>query len=292
MRRNKQSARSLVAFLVTWAFLILTVTGIVLYVVPQGRIAYWTHWSLFGLDKDQWGWLHMLFGGLFIATGVLHLYFNWKPFKAYFADRVQGHLAMKREVLIASVLTFGLAVAAVNNLPPASWVIDLNHWVKRAWIATPQQEPPFGHAEELTLAGLAKKQGFDVDTALQALRTAGLQVPDATASLERIARLNGSTPMAVYAHLPQPARPVGANVGAGRPWTLNTVEQQFAGSGIGRKTLAELSEQIGVPIAQTLQRLHAAGIQAEADQTTREVASQYDLSPIDLVKRVLVTDDD
>ena len=38
MRKNKQSARSLTAFLVTWAFVVLTVTGIVLYVVPQGRI--------------------------------------------------------------------------------------------------------------------------------------------------------------------------------------------------------------------------------------------------------------
>ena len=37
MRKNKQSARSLTAFLVTWAFVVLTVTGIVLYVVPQAE---------------------------------------------------------------------------------------------------------------------------------------------------------------------------------------------------------------------------------------------------------------
>ena len=53
MIKNKQSLRSLIAFLVTWAFAVLTVTGIVLYIVPQGRIAYWTHWSLAGLDKEQ-----------------------------------------------------------------------------------------------------------------------------------------------------------------------------------------------------------------------------------------------
>jgi hypothetical protein len=54
MQRNKQSARSLVAFRVTWAFVLLTVPGIVLYIVPQGRVACWIHWSLLGLKKEQW----------------------------------------------------------------------------------------------------------------------------------------------------------------------------------------------------------------------------------------------
>ncbi len=55
MIKNKHSSRSLIAFMVTWSFAVLTVTGIVLYIVPQGRIAYWTLWSFLGLSKDQWG---------------------------------------------------------------------------------------------------------------------------------------------------------------------------------------------------------------------------------------------
>ena len=60
MIKNKQSTRSLIAFLVTWAFLVLMVSGIVLYLVPQGRVAYWVHWSLAGLDKEQWAAVHMM----------------------------------------------------------------------------------------------------------------------------------------------------------------------------------------------------------------------------------------
>lgn len=77
--KNKQSARSLTAFLVTWSFVVLTVNGIVLYVVPQGRIAYWVHWSLVGMEKEQWGWVHSVDGGdirlvyLQSATGQLGL---------------------------------------------------------------------------------------------------------------------------------------------------------------------------------------------------------------------------
>ena len=94
MMKNKHSTRSLIAFLVTWSFLVLTLTGIVLYVVPEGRVAYWVHWSLAGMGKDQWAWVHMMFGGLFIVTGITHLYFNWKPFKAYFAVYIRPLLQL------------------------------------------------------------------------------------------------------------------------------------------------------------------------------------------------------
>ena len=104
MLKNKQSSRSLIAFIVTWAFVILTITGLVLYVVPQGRVAYWTHWSLLGLGKEQWGDVHMMFGGIFIITGIVHLYFNWKPFKKFLADRVKGKLQLKQEFVIEGSL--------------------------------------------------------------------------------------------------------------------------------------------------------------------------------------------
>ncbi len=63
MVSNKQSMRSFIACLVTWSFAILTVTELVLYIVPQGRVAFWTHWSLLGLGKARWTDVHMLFGG-------------------------------------------------------------------------------------------------------------------------------------------------------------------------------------------------------------------------------------
>ena len=79
MRKNKQQLRSLTAFIVTWAFIVLTVTGIILYIVPQGRVAYWVHWSLAGMEKEQWGWVHMMFGGVFIITGSLLVKIKFDP---------------------------------------------------------------------------------------------------------------------------------------------------------------------------------------------------------------------
>lgn len=37
------------------SFLITLLTSVILYVVPEGRVAYWADWHLLGLTKTQWG---------------------------------------------------------------------------------------------------------------------------------------------------------------------------------------------------------------------------------------------
>jgi len=285
MIKDKQSSRSLTAFLVTWSFLVLTVTGLVLYVVPQGRVAYWVHWSLLGLEKEQWGWIHMMFGGVFIVTGVLHLYFNWKPFKKYLAGRVQGHFQVKRELVISLLLTGLIIFLSIFNLPPASWVFDLNEEIKGAWVTSPELEPPFGHAEEASLAGIARRMDIDLQKALAALEAEGIRFDSERDSLERIARSNGITPMAVYAvmrRFEQPPEPLPAAL------TPEEVEARFSGTGLGRKSLAEICEKLGLDMALSLERLQAAGIPAQAQDNARDLAGRHGLSPIDLLKIMMV----
>ncbi len=286
MLKNKHSARSLTAFLVTWAFVVLTVTGLVLYVVPHGRVAYWIHWSLAGMEKEQWAWVHMMFGGVFIVTGVLHLYFNWKPFKKYFADRIKGHLALKREVFIATALTVAIFIVSALNVPPASWVIDLNSAIKAGWVTLPELEPPFGHAEEVSVAALARRMHFDLDTALESLSAAGVNAEGPQATLEQIARANELTPMQVYALIRerQPAKETEA-IDPGV--SAEALEAAFAGTGLGRKTIAELCAMVGVNTAVGLARLSAQGIQAGETDNVRGVAELHAKRPIELLQIVL-----
>ena len=187
MRKNKQSSRSLIAFIVTLAFLILTVTGLVLYVVPQGRAAYWTHWSLLGLGKEQWGDVHMMFGGIFIIAGIVHLYYNWKPFKKFLADRVKGRLQLKQEFVIAMAFSLVIIVMSIFHIPPVSWVFDLNQTLKESWVTSPELEPPFGHAEEVSLAGLSRRMNLDLQQGVIALKGAGFSFSGPQDSLEKIA---------------------------------------------------------------------------------------------------------
>ena len=287
MVKNKQPVRSLTAFLVTWSFAVLTLTGLVLYVVPQGRVAYWVHWSLLGMEKEQWAWVHMMFGGVFIVTGILHLYFNWKPFKKYLAERGQGRFQIKQEVVVSLLLTVVIFALSVFNLPPASWVFDLNRTIKDSWVTQPDLEPPFGHAEEVSLAGMAKRMDLDLEPALAALNEAGIRFDSPRDSLERIARANGTTPMAVYGVIrrferqPEPL-PESA-------LTAEAVEARSSGTGLGRKSLQELIDKSGVPVEQAFARLKAAGVTDLSGNNVREVADRHGLSPVDLIQIILVS---
>jgi len=280
MIKNAQSARSLTAFLVTWAFIVLTVTGLVLYVVPQGRVAYWVHWSLLGMEKHQWAWVHMMFGGVLIVSGVLHLYFNWKPFMGYFAKRVKGHLQVKREIVIATVLTVLIFGLSVLNLPPASWVFELNAGIKDSWVTSADLEPPFGHAEEVSLATMARRIGLDLGPALRALREQGIRFDSEKDSLEAIARANGITPMDVYAVI-RPHR-AAADQPRRAVHSREDIEARYAGTGLGRKALSEMAQTLGVETATAMERLRSAGIEAAAEDTARKVADRHGISPIDL----------
>ncbi len=288
MQKNKQSTRSLIAFLVTWSFLVLTITGLVLYIVPQGRIAYWVHWSLLGLEKAQWGWVHIMFGGIFIATGILHLYFNWKPFKKYLAERVKGHLEIKRELVISLAITLAVIGLSIARLPPVSWVIDLNESIKDSWVTSPELEPPFGHAEEASLAGIARRMNLDLQAGMAELKRQGIRFDSKRDSLEKIARLNDTTPMAVYAVIRKFEQ--ATESGSAALSSPEEIEAKYGGTGLGRKSLEEICSTVGLDLELALKRLQSAGIEAGAADSARALADQHDLSPIDLLKIMMLAD--
>ena len=287
MIKNKQSMRSFIAFFVTWAFIILTVTGIILYIVPQGRIAYWIDWQLLALDKTRWEQLHMIFGGLFIATGILHLYFNWKPFKKYLSERIAGHIKIKQELLTSLLFTVVIILTSILYLPPASWVFDLNDYVKERWVTSPDLEPPFGHAEEVSLTALARKTELDLKKAQEALRENQINF-SAQDSLKSIALANNKTPKDIWQLIQQHKKQ--AVVEQGQPLTALDIETKFGGTGLGQKSFTAVAELTGVDLAIALERLNKAGIQCAGDDKMKATADAHKLTPIDLLKIMLIPD--
>lgn len=272
----------------TWAFVIAAITGVVLYITPQGRIANWVVWELGGLTKVQWGELHIIFSIVFVVVGVVHLVYNWKPFKNYMAERVkdrQGdHVHVKNTVygsLVIVAVFFGLSLL---NLPPASWIFDLEDKIKNSWIVSADFEPPFGHAEDVSFMGFAKRQFIDVHDAIHALNKIGIQVPDRRMKIKDIAVINDTTPMHIYMtirHLEK--RPPVQSI-----YTPEEVEAQFAGSGVGRKTAEIMAQELGMGFAKFQGRLELAGIKITAEDKLKPIAEAHGLEPLDLVKMVLI----
>lgn len=286
MVRNKQSSRAFIAFLVTWSFLVLTITGLVLYIVPQGRIAFWTQWSMLGLGKEGCGDVHILFGAIFIVTGIVHLYFNWKPFRNYLAQRVKDHLQLKQELLTSLIATSLLIVGAIAAVPSISWIFELNEQIKNSWASVPGSEPPFGHAEEVVLPALARRADFELSAALDTWRAANIRVDDERSTLLRIAKANGTTPAALYALIPK--RRVVKNIPSAF-LDPHEIEQQLMGTGIGGKTLEDLAADQNVETAVAIGRLQTLGIQAAPEDKLKSIAEGAGTRPIEIAKAVLVT---
>jgi hypothetical protein len=286
-RKSSFRPRGLVAFIVFGGFAVMTVTGLILFITPPGRVAYWTNWALLGLEKSEWNAVHIVFSFLFVLAGLLHLFFNWKPFKHYLVNKFAGHLRLRAESMIGTAAVAVILVGTLLSWPPFSWIINLNETLKDSWAQAGWAEPPFGHAEDVSLKVLGVRTAREPRAMLEALRDAGYEVDSPGQRVQDIAIANGVTPALLWAAITervQPATPEPVTGGI----TAEEVELRYAGTGLGQKTVAEIAETTGVPLETMLARLRDAGIEATPDDKMKAVARDHDdMPPIDLLKLML-----
>lgn len=278
--------RGLTSFFTLFGFLVMSITGLVLYVVPAGRIAYWINWKLISLTKTDWGNIHILSSILFIVAGAFHIYLNWKALMNYFKSKVTKGIKLRRELSISSAVLLLVVVSSLYRLPPLSYLLDLNEFIKDAWIVRQEYEPPFGHAELLSLKVFTKKMEIDLNKATQELKAKGVIIQSPEEILEEIAENNGISPMNIYMIIRKfEPRPEPADI---KSYTPEMIELEFAGTGFGNRTMAAVCESVGIDTSLALERLRAAGIDMTIDETVKKAAEAHGLNPTDLLKVILV----
>ena len=286
MAKRRIHSRGLTSFFTLFGFIIMSITGLVLYVVPAGRVAYWVNWEMVGMTKTQWGNIHILSSLLFVVAGAFHTWLNWKPLMNYFRDRVNKGVKLGRELAIASAVSLLIIVSSLLPVPPLNYLLDFNEFIKDSWIVADDYEPPFGHAEMLSLKAFVQKMEIDLVKATEELRSNGVHFENVDETLEDIAKNNDTSPMNLYLLIkkfepvPQPA--------AEKVYTPEMVEVELAGSGFGNKTFNAVCERLGIDSLTAVQRLSSAGLEISWDQTLKKAAENHDLTPIDLVKVMLI----
>lgn len=260
-------------------FISVILTSIILYIVPQGRVAYWADWRLWGVSKTQWTNIHINTGLLFLIALGLHTYYNWKPLMVYLKDRAKRFRLFTRDFNIALGITLFCLLGSYWLLPPFNWVIRLNEHFKDAGAAK-YGEPPYGHAELSSLKSFAKKMNLDLNKSLTLLETAGLAVENADMNLAEIGRRYRVPPQMIYQTI-QPAQITSAEV--------NGSSMRLADSpppGTGNLTLAELCAQYGLAVNDVVGRLKTAGISVAQDATIKKNAAENQMSPSDLYEAI------
>ena len=252
------------------SFISLCITIVVLYIVPQGRVAYWADWRLWGLTKTQWGDLHINLGLLFLISIGLHIYYNWKPILSYLKNNAKKVKVFTREFNAALVLLIVFVLGTYFETVPFKWILETSESIKSA-AAQKYGEPPYGHAELSSLKVFTNKMGFDLDQVMIRLNKANIAVAEEKQSLQDIAARNNLSPQQVYVAM----KPV-QMAGFQRNMPLTPPP------GIGNRNLADICQEFNLNTPSILRGLPEENITAAADMSIKEIAEKNSRSPIDI----------
>ena len=232
--------RGFFSLLLFLSFLVLAITGCVMYATPKGRVAHWTGWTVLGLDKEQWSAIHMTSALVVLIAAAFHLYYNWNIFWGYIKRRSQSALNLKREMALALLLAIFAVAGTIYNIPPFGTIVRWNEDIKLYWEIR-SAAAPVPHAEEFTVAELAEEIGMPVDEVLARLQDSGITVDDPSAKIKDIAAANGMTPNELF-DIVQPGAAApgrglglggGSGQGGGRGLGLGGGSGQGGGRGLG-----------------------------------------------------------
>lgn len=287
-KKNKFSFRKFITLINVFSFFVMVISGLILFFVPQGRIAYWTEWKFLALTKDDWTNVHTASWFLFTIASIFHIYFNWKPLKNYLIEKSKSLLFLKKETIFSIILLFIFVFSGILKIPPTGWIIQLNDSIKNFWAKKPNYDPPFGHAEEVSLKVLAKRMNIDLKLAIEELKKNGIIFDDGNELLKNISKKNKKTPKDIYSMISKfNIEEEKINISE---YTPESVDEKFSGTGLGKKTLKIVCEENGIDINFAKEKLNKIGIQMKEEDTFKSIAEKNNTSPIEILKAVLVKD--
>lgn len=260
--------RKITSMTMLLSFILCILTSIILYIVPQGRVAYWADWHMWGMTKTDWGNLHINLGFLFIFAGLLHLYYNWKVITAYMKNKAKEVKVFTPSFNVALVLCLVVGLGTFLKIPPVYSVISFGDSIKDA-AAEKYGEPPYGHAELSSLKSFVKKVDIDLAEGKKLLSTAGVTITGDQQTIAEIAAANAMTPKEVHETMKAAEKKPVAGV--------QFPDEPFPG--FGRKVLADICNEYGLNIPKLLRGLAKENIKAEADQTIKVIAKSADMDP-------------
>ena len=267
----KQRLKVFTSFIMTWIFLAISISGLALYLSPQGRIAHWIQWHLWGFTKTEWSELHIVFVTIFLIAGILHLfYFNWKAFINYFKKKIKRGTHHWYELATSLILFVILIGGTIWKIPPVFSIAALGENIKASY-EIQKNEPPIPHAEDMTISEFSSKiLSMTYDDAVERLKSNGFSVSGPDQVIAEIAELHDVAPSEIL------------TIAKG---DQNTEVEIPSYSGYGRKTLGQVCSELHVPMELVIKRLNEAGItETDSNQIIKQIAERYDHHPIAIIK--------
>ena len=284
--KKKFSWKVFISFGLTYAFIIIFISGLMLYASPPGRYAHWVDWKILGFTKDGWGALHIIFSLTFVVLSIFHLFtINWASFLSYLKSKKRKGLNKKREFYWSTTLTLVFFIGIIFLVPPFNYVVDFGEYLTQSWEQV-EDEPPIPHAELLTLDKLAEQLEYSsVDELIRKLEIHDIEFVNTNEqTLQEIAQSNNTTPIEIYEHFTrkspsQGGSGVGRQGGQGRGQGSGS---SGGGGGIGRATIDDFAAGEGLSVDEVILILRENNIEAKKGQTLRDIGENNDIEARDI----------
>jgi hypothetical protein len=261
------SFRRFISLTITFSFLVMSYTGIILFLAPKGRVANWTNWELFGLDKTDYTHLHVTFMVLFLFGMIFHIYFNWSSLINYLKNKARTFSLLTKEFLLAFGINVLFVLGTLYYWTPFDQFLDFQDDLKAMW-EKKVDKAPYNHAELSTLEEFSQKMGIPTSTTLSNLNTHHLQDITLTKTIHQIAKENSKSPAQIFDIIQ----------------TKPSIQPLKEGGGYGQLRLKEAAIQHAFDLQNALQFIAERGYQAHENTTLKEAANALNLKPIELLE--------
>jgi hypothetical protein len=264
--------RPFISWIMAWSFLVMTWTGIMLFIVPKGRVANWVQWEFMGLSKDDYTALHVIFMVVFVLGSIVHIVLNWKALVQYLKNRPRSPKTGPKILVSTFAISLFIAWATLANIAPFSSFLEWQEDIKVSW-EDPKTEAPYGHAELSTLNTLASRMGWDKDKTKAAFSELGFTLASPQDTLNDLAKTNKTTPQAIYVALASKLKS-----------TSTSTSASPTRSGLGRLSLSQAAKQEGFDLEGAINALHVKGVNATQDSTLKPLAESLGITPGELIE--------
>jgi len=257
--------RKIVSLVMLLSFIVVVYSGVLLFIVPEGKVAYWVNWQLLGLNKTQYAEVHDVGVLLFLVSSVLHIYLNWNAILNYLKNKSKRIVLFTPNFIAAMLITLIFTAGSLYKFPPFDSFLNIATSMDKYW-AQEYGTPPFGHAELSGLKSLCSKMNLDFKKAIKLLEDKGITVKDENETLLKISERAGMTPAEVYKII-KPARIEGS---------------EEVPTGLGKMTLGEVCKKYDIDINKALNILKSKGFRVTPESQMKELSEQKGKLPMDI----------
>jgi len=264
------SLRKITSLIMLISFIILVYSGITLFMAPQGKIAYWSLWEFLGLTKDEYTNIHINFSLLFLISGLLHIYYNWKPIINYLKNKSKKFVVFTVNFNLALLISIIFFLGTYYKISPFKTILNFSENMKDYWEEV-LGSPPMPHAEQLSLKNLCNKFSIDLEKAKKALINQNIKIGSVNETLSQIAKNNGISPNHIWEIIKEYKK-------SGKNSNTSTNEP----TGLGKLTLIELCNKYNIDYNKASNILKEYGFKFKQDTKIKEISSQKGMLPIDI----------